>query len=67
MHPSAERQARRGILYFILYISCFILYTVDAFVALGGEADKTGHVSVELLRGVVKDFGLTVDIEVRRE
>lgn len=40
--------------------------TVDAFIALGGNPDKTGEISAEKLRGVVKDFGLTIDIEVRR-
>merc|ERR1719181_1004217 len=36
--------------------------TLDAFIALGGNADKTGEVSTEKLRGIVKDFGLTIDI-----
>ena len=37
--------------------------TVEAFVALGGNSDKTGEISTEKLRAVVKDFGLTIDIE----
>lgn len=37
--------------------------TVDAFIALGGNADKTGQVSAEKLRLIVKEFGLTIDIE----
>uniref|UniRef100_A0A7S0XG97 EF-hand domain-containing protein n=1 Tax=Mantoniella antarctica TaxID=81844 RepID=A0A7S0XG97_9CHLO len=37
--------------------------TIEAFVALGGQTDKTGAISVEKLRAVVKDFGLTIDIE----
>jgi len=37
--------------------------TVDAFIALGGNADKTGEISTEKLRQIVKDFGLTIDIE----
>lgn len=37
---------------------------VDAFVACGGKADKTGHVSRENLVRIIKvDFGLTIDIE----
>ena len=37
--------------------------TVDAFIALGGNDDKTGQVSTDKLRGIIKDFGLTIDIE----
>jgi|TARA_B110000208_G_scaffold185096_1_gene239776 Ca2+-binding EF-hand superfamily protein len=38
--------------------------TLDAFVACGGGADKSGHVSRETLIKIVKhDFGLTIDIE----
>ena len=36
---------------------------VDAFIALGGNADKTGEISTEKLRSIIKDFGLTIDIE----
>ena len=36
---------------------------VDAFIALGGNADKTGNVQAEKLRGIVKEFGLTIDID----
>lgn len=37
--------------------------TVDAFVALGGGADKSGEISTERLRKVVRDFGLTIEID----
>ncbi len=37
---------------------------VDAFVACGGMADKSGHVRRETLVKIIKqDFGLTIDIE----
>ena len=36
---------------------------VDAFIALGGNADKTGNVVADKLRGIVKEFGLTIDID----
>lgn len=36
--------------------------TLDAFIALGGNQDKTGQVSTDKLRNIVKDFGLTIDI-----
>lgn len=36
--------------------------TLDAFIALGGNQDKTGQVSTDKLRAVVNDFGLTIDI-----
>lgn len=35
---------------------------MDAFIALGGNADKTGQISTDKLRTVVNDFGLTIDI-----
>jgi calmodulin len=35
---------------------------VDAFIALGGNPDKTGQISTDKLRHVVKEFGLTIDI-----
>lgn len=39
---------------------------VDAFVACGGKADKSGHVLRDTLVRIIKhDFGLTIDIEVR--
>ncbi|ACO68511.1 dynein 18 kDa light chain, flagellar outer arm [Micromonas commoda] len=37
--------------------------TIEAFVALGGNGDKTGEISTDKLRAVTKDFGLTIDIE----
>lgn len=36
---------------------------VDAFIALGGNADKTGNVVADKLRNIVKEFGLTIDID----
>jgi len=37
---------------------------IDAFVACGGKADKSGHVKRETLIKIIKhDFGLTIDIE----
>lgn len=38
--------------------------TVDAFVAMGGNADKTGKVDADMLIKVIKtEFELTIDIE----
>merc|ERR1712151_400158 len=40
------------------------LDTIDAFVALGGNADKSGFVDTDRLISVVKDeFGMTLKIE----
>ena len=39
------------------------LRAVDAFIALGGNADKTGNVQADKLRGIIKEFGLTIDID----
>lgn len=37
---------------------------IDAFVACGGNTDKSGHVKRDVLIKIVKeDFGLTIDIE----
>jgi Ca2+-binding EF-hand superfamily protein len=37
---------------------------IDAFVACGGQADKSGHVKRDTLVKIIKhDFGLTIDIE----
>jgi Ca2+-binding EF-hand superfamily protein len=37
---------------------------IDAFVACGGNPDKTGHVTRDRLVQIIKrDFGLTIDIE----
>ena len=37
---------------------------VDAFVACGGNEDRTGHVTRDrLVQIITKDFGLTIDIE----
>lgn len=41
-----------------------VFHTVDAFVALGGNEDKTGEISVEKLKMVINEFGLTIDIQV---
>eukprot|EP00695_Tsukubamonas_globosa_P002743 TRINITY_DN3939_c0_g1_i1.p1 TRINITY_DN3939_c0_g1~~TRINITY_DN3939_c0_g1_i1.p1 ORF type:complete len:152 (-),score=12.46 TRINITY_DN3939_c0_g1_i1:73-528(-) len=37
--------------------------TIDAFVALGGNPDKSGSIGLDRLRRTCKDFGLTIDIE----
>mmetsp|Transcript_43073 Transcript_43073/g.52237 ORF Transcript_43073/g.52237 Transcript_43073/m.52237 type:complete len:168 (+) Transcript_43073:216-719(+) len=37
--------------------------TIEAFVALGGNKDKTGSVSFDRLRQVIADFDLTVDVD----
>ena len=37
--------------------------TVDAFIALGGQPDKTGEISCDKLRATIKEFGLTIDID----
>jgi len=37
--------------------------TLDAFVALGGNSDKTGRISSDKLRATIKAFELTLDIE----
>ena len=37
--------------------------TIDAFVVLGGNADKTGVIASDRLRRFVRDFGLSVNIE----
>ena len=37
---------------------------IDAYVACGGNADKSGCVSADMLIEIIKhDFGLTIDIE----
>lgn len=39
------------------------MHTVDAFVACGGNRDKSGHVQRDVLVKIIKDdFGLTIDI-----
>lgn len=39
-------------------------FTVDAFVACGGNSDKSGNVHRETLVKIIKhDFSLTIDIE----
>eukprot|EP00003_Mantamonas_plastica_P002748 TRINITY_DN1211_c0_g1_i2.p2 TRINITY_DN1211_c0_g1~~TRINITY_DN1211_c0_g1_i2.p2 ORF type:complete len:114 (+),score=52.53 TRINITY_DN1211_c0_g1_i2:411-752(+) len=37
--------------------------TIDAFVAMGGNPDKSGEVKAELLIKTIKEFELTIDIE----
>mmetsp|Transcript_22619 Transcript_22619/g.27300 ORF Transcript_22619/g.27300 Transcript_22619/m.27300 type:complete len:148 (-) Transcript_22619:793-1236(-) len=37
--------------------------TIEAFIALGGNVDKSGVISTDKLRKVIKDFGLTIDID----
>ena len=36
---------------------------IDAFVAMGGGADRSGNVEAEKLRRTIKAFELTIDIE----
>ncbi|KAL3144444.1 hypothetical protein ABBQ32_004189 [Trebouxia sp. C0010 RCD-2024] len=38
--------------------------TVEAFVALGGKADRSGKVLVEKLRNTIKEFELTIDLDM---
>ena len=42
-------------------------FAVDAFIALGGNEDKTGQVSTEKLRHVIKEFGIANDHEKRQK
>ena len=37
--------------------------TLDAYIAMGGEPDKSGCISADKLRNTIKDFGLTIDID----
>jgi Ca2+-binding EF-hand superfamily protein len=37
--------------------------TLAAFVALGGNKDRTGSISTEKMKEVVRELGLTIDIE----
>ncbi|GHP10857.1 SH3 domain-containing YSC84-like protein 1 [Pycnococcus provasolii] len=37
--------------------------TVEAFVALGGNPDRSGEISTDKLRAVIQEFQLTIDIE----
>ncbi|KAL0239149.1 hypothetical protein PCE1_004840 [Barthelona sp. PCE] len=37
--------------------------TLESFTACGGNPDKTGHVNVDVLRSVVQDYGLAIDID----
>mmetsp|Transcript_1642 Transcript_1642/g.3131 ORF Transcript_1642/g.3131 Transcript_1642/m.3131 type:complete len:169 (-) Transcript_1642:220-726(-) len=37
--------------------------TLDAFIAMGGNPDKTGQISSDRLRKTIKQFELTIDIE----
>lgn len=36
---------------------------VSAFVALGGNADKSGEIDIDKLRDMITKFELTIDIE----
>ena len=36
---------------------------VSAFVALGGNADKSGEIDIDKLRDMINKFELTIDIE----
>ena len=50
----------------MIYIYIYVIfYIVDAFVAMGGNADKSGSVQAEMLVNVIKvEFEMTIDIEV---
>ncbi|KAG2425323.1 hypothetical protein HXX76_013738 [Chlamydomonas incerta] len=37
--------------------------TLDAFVALGGNLDKTGRISIDKLRAICEEFELTVNVD----
>lgn len=37
--------------------------TVEAFIAMGGNFDRSGHVSIQKLKNVVSDFNLTINID----
>ena len=40
------------------------LFSVAAYVACGGNADKTGHVDRDVISRIIKvDFGLDIDID----
>ena len=42
-----------------------IINLVDAFVAMGGNPDKSGFVQTDLLINIIKnEFDMTIDIEV---
>ena len=48
----------------ILTTSFFSIFVVDAFVACGGNSDRSGNVERDRLVKIVKeDFGLTIDIQ----
>jgi hypothetical protein len=36
---------------------------VDAFVAMGGNSDGSGHISKETIVNVMNEFGLTFDMD----
>lgn len=49
---------------FSSYYSLFLCYIVDAFIACGGNPDKSGTASREMLKKViVNDFGMTFDVD----
>uniref|UniRef100_A0A7S0RM74 EF-hand domain-containing protein n=1 Tax=Chlamydomonas leiostraca TaxID=1034604 RepID=A0A7S0RM74_9CHLO len=37
--------------------------TIDAFVALGGNADKTGKIPADRLREIIEEFELTLNVD----
>jgi hypothetical protein len=39
------------------------LFAVDAFVAMGGNPDKSGRVEAEKLRKTIRAFELTINID----
>ncbi|KAG2496512.1 hypothetical protein HYH03_005336 [Edaphochlamys debaryana] len=37
--------------------------TLDAFVALGGNADRTGRISMDKLKAICEEFELTINVD----
>ena len=51
---------------FINLINRAIFRKVDAFVAMGGNSDKSGTVdATELIKTIKDEFKMTIDIEVK--
>ena len=49
----------------MIRVNSFLHYIVDAFVAMGGNTDKSGTIDANKLIQIVKtDFKMTIDIEV---
>ena len=50
----------------MLNLICIFKYTlVDAFIAMGGNSDKSGNIDAKKLISIIRDeFCMTIDIEV---